>query len=80
MPDEKIELIAYWGFRAEEMPRSFILRDEKVEVVSILARWIEEGITGRRRKRFFKVQGRDGYIHTVYYDETEKAWFLGKTG
>jgi hypothetical protein len=80
MPDERIEVTAYSGSRAEAIPRFFILHDEKIEVVSILARWLEEGVTERRRKRFFRVQGSDGYIHTLYYDETENAWFLGKTG
>ena len=78
MSNERIEVTAYSGSRAEELPRSFILSNEKIEVVSILSRWIEEGVIGRRRKRFFKVQGSDGYIHTLYYDESEKAWFLVK--
>lgn len=79
MTEEKIEVKAYAGSRGEEIPRSFQLHNESIEVVSIIARWLEESITGRKRKRFFKVQGSDGYVHTVYYDETEKAWFLGKT-
>jgi len=80
MPDQQIELTAYSGSRGEEIPRSFILSGEKIDAVSILDMWIEEESAERRRKRFYKVKGSDGYTHTVYYDETEKRWFLGKTG
>jgi hypothetical protein len=71
---------AYSGSRGEEIPRSFTLHDEKVEIVAILARWIEEGTEERRRRRVYQVKGSDGYTHRVYYDEREKAWFLGKAG
>jgi hypothetical protein len=80
MPDKRIKATAYSGSRAEEVPRSFILSGEKIEVVSILDRWIEEASADRRRKRFYKVKGSDGYTYTVHYDETEKTWFLSKTG
>ena len=77
MSDLKIELTAYCGSREEEVPRSFILSDDEIRVVSILARWLEEDVSGGRRKRFFKVRGDDGYTHLVSYDEKDKAWFLG---
>ncbi len=80
MPDPKIELTAYSGYRGEEIPRSFIFNEEKIEVVSILDRWIEEGPSGGRRKRFFHIKGSDGHRYKVYFDEREKAWFLGAAG
>ncbi len=80
MPDPKIELTAYAGSRGEEIPRSFILHEEKIEVVSILDMWIEEQFSERRRKRFFYIKGSDGYRYRIYFDETEKAWFLGAGG
>ncbi len=76
MPDEKIEVIAYSGSRSEELPRSFILRSEKIEVIRILDMWIEEEFRGRLRKRFFKVRGSDGYTHKLYYDEAIEGWFV----
>jgi hypothetical protein len=78
MPDEKIALTAYSGHRGEEIPRSFILQSEKIEVLEILDRWAEENFETRGRKRFFKIRGSDGYVHKLYYDEREKAWFLSK--
>ena len=80
MPDKRIKVTAYSGSRAEEIPRSFILSGEKIEIVAILDMWVEEGPAERRRKRVYQVKGSDGYTHRVYYDEREKAWFLGKAG
>ena len=80
MPDKKIRVTAYSGSRGEEIPRSFILSGEKIEVVSILDRWIEETSAETRRKRFFYVKGSDGYRYRVYFDESEKIWFLTNAG
>jgi hypothetical protein len=75
MSDERIEVIAYSGYRVEETPRTMILHDEKIEVVRILSTWIEEGLEDRARKRFFKVKGSDGIIHKIFYDEKRMEWF-----
>jgi hypothetical protein len=80
MSDVKIELSAYSGSRGDEIPRAFILNNEKVEIVAILNRWIEEASADTRRKRFFHVKGSDGYTYKVYFDESEKAWFLANAG
>lgn len=78
MSDEKIEVVAYSGYRGEEGPRSFILHDEKIEVIQILRMWIEERLKNGSRRRFFDVKGSDGYRYKIYYDEKEKEWFLAK--
>ncbi|MEW6418650.1 MAG: hypothetical protein AB1480_11080 [Nitrospirota bacterium] len=75
MPDKRIEVITYSGYRAEESPRAFMLNGEKIEVVRILDMWIEEGDEDRTRKRFFKVKGSDGYTHKIYYNEKIMTWF-----
>jgi hypothetical protein len=76
MPDKKITVIAYSGYRNDENPRAFILFDEEIIVKEILKRWIEEDFTGQSRKRFFVVKGSDGYTYKLYYDEKKKDWFL----
>jgi hypothetical protein len=76
MPEEKIEVAAYSGTRGEELPRSFILDDHRIEVVQIIDMWIEEKLEERSRKRFFKVKGSDGYTHKIYYDEATMEWFV----
>ena len=75
MFEEKIEVIAYSGYRGEEIPRAMIFRGKKIEVKDILKRWTEEGVKDRKRKRVFKVKGSDGMIYTIYYDEKFMDWF-----
>lgn len=73
--EEKIEVIAYSGYRDEEIPRTIFLHGERIEVMEILGQWTEEGVKDRRRKRLFKVKGSDGFIYTIHYDEKFKEWF-----
>jgi hypothetical protein len=75
MMDEILEVIAYSGYRGEEVPRAFSLRKKRIEVVEIMGTWIEEGLGNRARKRFFKVKGNDGHVHQIYYNEQALAWF-----
>jgi len=62
MPEEKINVFAYSGFRGEETPRKFVLRGKRIEGVEIQDRWVEEGLGDRATKRFFEVKGSDGGI------------------
>lgn len=39
MPEEKVNVIAYSGYRGEETPKKFILHDKQIEAVDILSRW-----------------------------------------
>jgi hypothetical protein len=73
--EEKIEVIAYAGYRGEETPRTIFLHEKKIEILEVLKMWIEEGVKDRKRKRVFKVKGSNGLIYTVYYDEKFKEWF-----
>jgi hypothetical protein len=74
MSDEKIEIIAYSGYRGEETPRALVLGGKRIEVVEIQESWIEEGIGDRTTKRFFKVKGSDGEIRKIFYDEKAAEW------
>jgi len=78
MSDERIEVIAYSGYRGEESPRVFILQGEKIQIMEILNMWIEEGLEDKTRKRIFKVRGSDGYMHKLYYAEKTMEWFYTK--
>ena len=60
MIEDKVEVIAYSGYRGEEIPKAIILHNERIAVVEILDSWVEEGVEDRVRKRFFKVKGDDG--------------------
>ena len=75
MPEEKINVFAYSGFRGEETPRKFVLRGERIEGVEIQDRWVEEGLGDRGTKRFSEVKGSDGGIHKIFYDEKRMEWY-----
>jgi len=75
MSDQRIEVIAYSGYRDEEIPRAMILHNERIEVAEILSSWTEEGLQDRVRKRFFKIKGSDGNLYKIYYNEKVMEWF-----
>ena len=75
MSEEKIRVMAYSGYRGEETPRAIIHHHEKIEVIDILSRWIEEDFEDRGRKRFFICKGSDGGIHKIFYDEKTAEWY-----
>jgi hypothetical protein len=72
---EKIEVIAYSGYRGEETPRTILHQGKRVEVIEILGQWIEERSENRERKRFFKIKGSDGVFRMIYHDEKLMEWF-----
>jgi hypothetical protein len=73
-----IKVVAYSGYRGEECPRLFIMQGKRIEVIAILSMWIEENAKNKKRKRFFRVRGSDGYEYKIYYDEEMMQWFLIK--
>ena len=75
MSEEKIEVIAYSGYRGEETPRTILLHGERIEVFEILRQWIEEKSGDRARKRFYQVKGSDGNLYMIYFDEKAMEWF-----
>ena len=75
MSEEKIEVIAYSGYRGEETPRTILFHGERIEVIEILKGWIEERSEDRTRRRFFRIKGSDRAIHVIYYDEEVMEWF-----
>jgi hypothetical protein len=75
MSDQRIEVIAYSGYRGEEIPRAMILHNEKIGVAEILSSWMEEELQDKTRKRFFKIKGSDGKLYKIYYNEKVMEWF-----
>jgi hypothetical protein len=76
MPDKKIQVFAYSGYRADEIPRSFVINNQKIDITDILNMWIEEQKENKSTKRFFRVRDKNGLVYTLYYNEKETAWFL----
>jgi hypothetical protein len=73
--EERIEVIAYSGYRGEEAPRTILFRGTRIEVIEILDQWIEERADDRTTKRFYQIRGNDGVLHRIYYDEKAMEWF-----
>jgi hypothetical protein len=74
---KRLTVVSYSGYKGEEEPRSFFLEGDRIEVLDILKRWMEEAESGRSRRRVFVVKGSDGYVHTLWLDEGADEWFLG---
>lgn len=75
MSYKNIRVIAHSGYRGDEAPRAFFINDEKIAVVEILAMWIEESLSDKKRKRFFIVKGNDKQKYEIYNDEKTLDWF-----
>jgi len=73
-PEEKIEVIAYSGYRGEETPRTILFHGERIEVMEILKQWIEERSDDRTTKRFYQIKGNDGVVRRIYYNEKTLEW------
>jgi hypothetical protein len=75
MHTERIDVISYSGRKGDERPVTFILRGLRIDVVEIVDSWIEEGFKDKVRKRYFRVKGRNGNTHRIYYDENTREWY-----
>jgi len=73
--EEKIEVIAYSGYRGEETPRTILFHSKKIDVIEIMKQWVEERSHDRSRRRFYKIKGSDGALYTIYYDQKSMEWF-----
>jgi hypothetical protein len=67
----KIRVECYAGYRGEEEPRAFTLGERRIEVASILDRWIAPD------HRYFKVAGSDAHTYVLRHDEATGDWTLG---
>jgi hypothetical protein len=72
--EERIEVIAYSGYRGEETPRTIFFNGKKIEVIEILRQWIEEGPENSKTRRFYRIRGSDGNLYTIFYDEKFMEW------
>ncbi len=67
----KLKVECYAGYRGEEEPRAFTLGERRLEVVSILDRWLAP------EYRYFKVAVSDGDTYVLRHDEASGEWTLG---
>lgn len=77
---EPIQVSSHAGSRGEETPRTFCSSTtDRVEVVRVLERWIQEGLQ-RGQKEYFRVLASDGQIYILYRDRSLDLWFMEQTG
>ena len=65
-----IKVSCYAGYRGEETPQRFFLKDLQIEVVEILDRWLAPD------HRYFKVRGDDGALYILRHDISADRWEL----
>jgi hypothetical protein len=69
---QKIDVVAYSGYKANERPLYFVLDDQKKEVKGILDRWYG------MEHDYFKVQADDGYVYLLKWQRSLDIWLLVK--
>lgn len=67
----RIGVECYAGYRGEEEPRAFTLGERRLEVLSVLDRWVGPDY------RYFKVAASDGDTYVLRHDEATGEWSLG---
>ena len=75
MSYKNIKVITYSGYRSDESLRAFFINGEKITVVEIPDKWIEENLSDKTRKRFFIVKTNDEQKYKIYNDEKTLEWF-----
>jgi hypothetical protein len=66
-----IQVQCYAGYRGEQEPRSFVLGEQRLDVVAIADRWLAPDY------RYFRVAASDGNTYVVRHDELSGEWTLG---
>jgi hypothetical protein len=61
---------AYFGYKANERPRQFVLDEKIYEIVAVLDQWYQPYAT------YFKVQTVERKIYLLRYDEETDEWTL----
>ena len=65
-----IRVECYAGYRGEESPKRFYIRQRQVDVIEILDRWLAPD------HRYFKVKGDDRATYIIRHDAIAGTWEL----
>ena len=66
----QVEVECYAGYRSEETPRSLRVGGRRLEVLTVLDRWLAPS------HRYFKLQTDDGSLWIIRHDTRSDAWEL----
>ena len=67
-----IKVETYSGYKADERPTSFVIRDKVLKVRQCLDQWYGEG------HAYFKLSVDDGYTYIIRHDKSIDQWELVK--
>ena len=70
--ENSIKINAYSGYKANERPLNFTMGGLKVEIIKVIDRWAEPD------RNYFRVQGDNGKIYTLYWDREKDLWSVEK--
>ena len=70
MPNIVVKVECYAGYRGEESPQRFYLREKAIAVSEIIDRWLSP------EHRYFKVRGEDDGIYILRHDSESGEWEL----
>ncbi len=70
MPRILIKVESYSGYKSNERPLSFTIKDRVFKVEEILDRWCGED------HDYFKLKADDKYTYIIRYDRTKDEWEL----
>lgn len=68
MVKESVRVTCYAGYRGEETPRRFYLRDRWIAVEEVLDRWLAPD------HRYFKVADAGGTVYILRHDTAADTW------
>jgi hypothetical protein len=74
--DHPVEVKCYSGFKANERPSSFTIREHEYAVMDIEGSWFEEDAASHARKICFRVRADDGDLYLLSCDESTGDWML----
>lgn len=75
---QKIDVICYAGYRADERPVSFIYRDKELKIEKIMDRSIEESVTDGERTYRFRVLCADSREYRLTHGLTPRSMVVGR--
>jgi hypothetical protein len=65
-----IRVDCHAGYRGEETPRQFFIKDRRIGITEIIDRWLAPDY------RYFKVRGDDGARYIIRHDVETGHWEL----
>jgi len=64
----EVQVECYAGYKGEQTPRRFFIREKKVEVSEVLDSWLAPD------HRYFKLRGDDDAIYILRHDIISDQW------